>query len=480
MPFTARLKSKWSFMLLPVAAVLLACTAARADTSDVQTFQNAPLPADMTVPTGPVKPGSITMDDVLKAHPPKPQLTIMPPGSAIPPNTGAPLLTPPARESSTSLMMMQGLKSVLQQSGASATPLLKAPILPGNEANAQQRALAASASQAPQSVNSVTYQPGQAPKDLTTLIPPPPGAATPVATPAEAVAATAEPAQMASGDCEPTSTTWTKTCVEAGYPENFIGAVQGETHLNCPGSTLQDTWLSNTCSPPQGEPVPAAFAPLSAPMNPELAQQASGEASCGSANGLAADNAPATDLCMSGEATPVTGSGPWRWSCKGSNNGMTVSCAATANPHPATVASVAAVETASAPTQEASVPVVEDGVCGPVEGIGTDRAPMDNLCNKGTASRVSGEGPWTWACSGSNGGQAVACTAPRITDGACGSSANSATDDMPTADLCAAGYASAVTGKGPWNWTCSGLYGGQAATCAAAPKQDAVCGGGRR
>jgi hypothetical protein len=35
----------------------------------------------------------------------------------------------------------------------------------------------------------------------------------------------------------------------------------------------------------------------------------------------------------------------------------------------------------------------------------------------------------------------------------------------PTKYLCSTGAASAVTGKGPWDWTCAGGNGGTAANC---------------
>lgn len=51
------------------------------------------------------------------------------------------------------------------------------------------------------------------------------------------------------------------------------------------------------------------------------------------------------------------------------------------------------------------------GVCGSANGSVTSVVPTTNLCSSGTASVVSGTGPWTWTCSGSNGGSAVACSA---------------------------------------------------------------------
>src|SRR5262249_15672555 len=37
--------------------------------------------------------------------------------------------------------------------------------------------------------------------------------------------------------------------------------------------------------------------------------------------------------------------------------------------------------------------------------------PSTNLCSAGTASSVAGTGPWTWGCSGSNGGTTASCSA---------------------------------------------------------------------
>ena len=55
---------------------------------------------------------------------------------------------------------------------------------------------------------------------------------------------------------------------------------------------------------------------------------------CGSANGKAVSSAPAAGLCSLGTASAVTGSGPWNWSCTGSNGGTTASCSAPFSPAP--------------------------------------------------------------------------------------------------------------------------------------------------
>lgn len=51
---------------------------------------------------------------------------------------------------------------------------------------------------------------------------------------------------------------------------------------------------------------------------------------CGSANGMTFSSIPTINLCSTGIASNITGSGPWFWSCTGS---MTSSCSALAQPN---------------------------------------------------------------------------------------------------------------------------------------------------
>ena len=99
-------------------------------------------------------------------------------------------------------------------------------------------------------------------------------------------------------------------------------------------------------------------------------------------------------------------------------------------------------------------------------------APTANLCIAGTASTVSGSGPWSWSCAGSNGGSAATCSAKKVAaaqpvNGACGSSNGGTVSTAPTANLCTAGTASTVSGSGPWSWSCAGSNGGSTASCSA-------------
>ena len=460
-----------------------------------------------TAPSAPLRAGDLTLEDVIEAH--APHKKVVPPVSptlTAPPVAAAPQLGAAVKNpSAESTMLMQGLKSVLQDDNKTPSTTLQPPHIDTTATattaaatpTATPPVAAAVTPAAPTTTDGITYQPGQAPKNLagavasatTQTVTAPAIPSTTAAVPTVAsITPAATPAVIAAGACTPHAESWTKSCEDAGYPSSFTGEIKGETRTVCPAGNLQDVWVSNSCTSPDGEPaatpavktdtsaqtqdalvLPSAAASQQAVIAYSQASTTRIDAACGGANGLAASATPSSDLCGSGEITNVVGSGPWRWSCKGANGGVTVSCAA-----PVMDKKVSDVAPVVAPVAEKTVRVAEDGACGSSDGVGTDREPVAGLCNKGTTSHVNGTGPWTWACSGINGGTAAACTAPQKIDGVCGASTASGTDDMPMSDLCTAGYASAVTGSGPWNWTCSGINGGTAATCAVSPKRDAV------
>ena len=51
------------------------------------------------------------------------------------------------------------------------------------------------------------------------------------------------------------------------------------------------------------------------------------------------------------------------------------------------------------------------GLCGPSNGLALSSAPVTDLCAAGTASAVTGTGPWSWTCAGSGGGSTANCGA---------------------------------------------------------------------
>src|SRR5882757_5114753 len=98
MSLMSRLKLSRSAMLPLVAAGLLICGHAWAEVSSAspyaQTFNNGtPQPIQQVAPNGPIKPGLITIQEVLKAHPVQQQISLQPP--TVPVGTAAPVVAAP-------------------------------------------------------------------------------------------------------------------------------------------------------------------------------------------------------------------------------------------------------------------------------------------------------------------------------------------------------------------------------------------------
>jgi len=81
------------------------------------------------------------------------------------------------------------------------------------------------------------------------------------------------------------------------------------------------------------------------------------------------------------------------------------------------------------------------------------------------ASAVKGTNPWRWTCT--KGKKKISCGTINPIDGACGEANSQSFSGVPTKGLCESGLPSLVKGKGPWTWTCSGADGGISATCSA-------------
>ena len=92
-----------------------------------------------------------------------------------------------------------------------------------------------------------------------------------------------------------------------------------------------------------------------------------------------------------------------------------------------------------------NAPIVPlNGVCGPANGTSQSSAPTSGLCSSGTASVVSGTGPWNWSCVGSNGGSTGSCSAPVSVmgvNGVCGPANGTSQSSAPTSGLCSSGTA---------------------------------------
>lgn len=108
------------------------------------------------------------------------------------------------------------------------------------------------------------------------------------------------------------------------------------------------------------------------------------------------------------------------------------------------------------------------GTCGSTHEANVTSVPTTGLCQEGTASAVTGSGPWAWTCSGDHGGGNASCSANLKVNGACGTSNGQVLTTITGANLCSSGNASPVTGAGPWNWSCQGINTGSDTSCSAA------------
>ena len=241
---------------------------------------------------------------------------------------------------------------------------------------------------------------------------------------------------------------------------------------------------------------------------------------CGSSNGQTFISAPSTNLCSVGTASSVTtGTSSYTWSCNGSEGGSVASCSASRSfvvtyvsstggsctPSSRTIvyyqtsdapsctpssgytltgftrtsgsggtlntSTGAVTNVTGAQTIRADFVLVVVGSCGTANGQTLTSAPSTNLCSTGIASSVNGSGPWTWTCSGQNGGTYANCSAqktqPVVTtiNGKCSYYFGEILDSKPSTNLCSLGTASSVNGSGPWTWTCYGQNGGTSENC---------------
>ncbi len=72
----------------------------------------------------------------------------------------------------------------------------------------------------------------------------------------------------------------------------------------------------------------------------------------------------------------------------------------------------------------------EDGVCGSSSGGQFQSAPSSDLCSPEQLHiSVSGTGPWTWTCSGSDGGADASCSASKTSQGSLSHNCSNGLDD---------------------------------------------------
>lgn len=241
---------------------------------------------------------------------------------------------------------------------------------------------------------------------------------------------------------------------------------------------------------PQGAALDMGAYEYAAPVLPPL------NGTCGSANGATFTVVPTTDLCSTGTASVVAGSGPFSWTCAGSDGGTTDSCSAQlqvvtppADVTPPTTTSIVTSGTSGSTatiTVTFSETVAATKPLGLVVKIGTFNTVVTVSGSDATIKLMSccvpllqpgvvytltiPAGSFRDAAGNLNAlitSPVSFGTAPLPVNGTCGSANGAIFTVVPTANLCTAGTASAVTGTGPFGWTCGGSNGGTTASCSA-------------
>jgi hypothetical protein len=189
---------------------------------------------------------------------------------------------------------------------------------------------------------------------------------------------------------------------------------------------------------------------------------------CGSANGVAVTAPPTTNLCATGNASAVVGTGPFTWSCTGSNGGTTATCAAPLVSS-GTSACGTTIPTATKIIDASGNVWTVSGQSILKNGVSLGVSPGLKLVgyfNGLVYNQTVAGGSWYWNGKTWIGGAPAACVGTAV-NGVCGSANGGTVATAPTTNLCGTGIASAVTGAGPWVWSCAGTGGGTTASCSA-------------
>jgi hypothetical protein len=156
---------------------------------------------------------------------------------------------------------------------------------------------------------------------------------------------------------------------------------------------------------------------------------------CGGSDRQSFPSAPTSNLCQTGTASDIYGTGPWTWQC--GDSCKTVNCSA--------------IKSSTATT---------NCVCGSAKDQIFSTAPTGNLCQTGTASDIYGTGPWTWQCGGTCG--TVSCSTKASGTTSCADLVNGAacTTSDGQVGVCSGGACSTGTKA----TSCADLVDGAACT----------------
>ena len=184
------------------------------------------------------------------------------------------------------------------------------------------------------------------------------------------------------------------SCFAYHSDDGICGSLANTTSTAYPQGSDTDTWVSsNFCSSGSQSSSPAypqrgsssswscngVYSSISGSCTAYRGQNGT----CGSSNGGSYYlSSEITSPCSTGSTLSVSSSGnTFVWSCNPAYVGSTASCSAT---------------------------LKKNAVCG---GSGPYTSLSSGTCLVGTPGGLSGSGPWSWQCSGVNGGNSAQCSA---------------------------------------------------------------------
>lgn len=247
-----------------------------------------------------------------------------------------------SQSSSESIMLLQGMKKALQQSGQNpAVPL----------SSAVSAVVPASPTAAPP-----PFHPEFAPQPATAQIPAP-----------RLMPVQLKPDQISLQDALPAPAPVTAAIAQTPLPTQPVPQPQTpyepgrEPHNLAAEAKPTDAATANApaataTAAPTSPTLPTTLGTLQQPQNLVAATATSAateDGKCGAADGISYDIAPNKDLCSKGTVGAVQGEGPWTWGCAGINGGNSAACGATKK---------------------------IDAACGSAAKSGQHKVPTDNLC----------------------------------------------------------------------------------------------------
>jgi len=201
-------------------------------------------------------------------------------------------------------------------------------------------------------------------------------------------------------------------------------ALQFNVPVNCPRNCAGSWGSCSGGSQTYTITTTAAYGGTACPYINGATQACGVPGVCGSSSGSSFYSAPASNLCSVGNASSVSGSGPWNWNCISTNGGVSSGTCSASKIYDC----VGAWGSCSngAQTYNISTAASNGGVFCPYLNGAVQSCGTPGVCSSthyncsssgGSTNNTSGATTWTWTCLGSGGGAPTSCSENKIMSG---------------------------------------------------------------